>query len=143
MISELATDLNTAVKSIASGGFGTAPVRVGLAVGAKAVDPTMQKVPTPAAWIVFTGDTNLSTEEQGECFTSTKMEFIVKVFLEYDTELDLITNQYPVLNEVITTVNGRQGPNGSKRWKYEGQTLDELTGNRVVFDQRYSIIASL
>lgn len=143
MISELATDLNTAAKSVASGAFGTTPVRVGLAVGAKALDPTMQKVATPAAWIIFTGDQNLSDVEQGECFTSVKMEFIVKVFLDYDTEQDLLANQYPVLNELITTINGRQGPNGAKRWKYEGQSLDELTGNRVVFDQRYSIIASL
>lgn len=143
MISELATDLNTAAKSVASGAFGTAPIRVGLAVGAKAIDPTLQKVDTPAAWIVFTGDQNTSSTEQGECVTYVKMEFIIKVFLDYDTELDLITNQYPVLNELIVTINGRQGPNGSKRWKYEGQSLDELTGNRVVFDQRYSIVAAL
>jgi len=143
MINELATDLLTAVKSITSNKFGVLAKRVGLAAGAKGMDPTMSKVALPACWVVFVGDQNLSGNPEGECPTFTKTDFIVKVFMEYSTEADLIANQYPLLEEVITTVNGRQGPLGSRKWKYEGQTLDELTGNRVVFDQRYSIVAAL
>lgn len=143
MIGELSTDLLTAAKSIASNKFGTTTKRVGLAVGAKSIDPTLQKVQLPAAWIVMIGDQNQSNLDQGECPSFIKTEFIIKVFMDYTTETDLITNQYPLLEELINTINGRQGPVGAKKWKYEGQTLDELTGNRVVFDQRYSIVAAL
>lgn len=143
MIADLSSDLITATKSIASAKFGTAPIRVGLAVGAKSIDPTLQKIALPAAWVVFIGDQNQSNLDQGECPAFVKTEFVIKVFLEYSTESDLITNQYPLLEELITTINARQGPAGSKKWKYEGQTLDELTGNRIVFDQRYSIVAAL
>jgi hypothetical protein len=143
MIGELSTDLLTAAKSITSNKFGTTTKRVGLAVGAKSIDPTLQKVQLPAAWIVMIGDQNQSNLDQGECPSFIKTEFIIKVFMDYTTETDLITNQYPLLEELINTINGRQGPVGAKKWKYEGQTLDELTGNRVVFDQRYSIVAAL
>lgn len=143
MISLLATDLLTAAKSISSNKFGTTVKRVGLAAGAKGTDPTMSKVTTPAAWIVFIGDQNLSSQLEGECPTFAKLEFIIKVFMDYKSEADMIANQYPLLTELITTLNGRQGPLGSRKWKYEGQTLDELTGNRIVFDQRYSITAAL
>lgn len=143
MISLLASDLLTAAKSVQSNKFGTVVKRVGLAAGAKGMDPTMSKVQTPAAWVVFIGDQNQSISNEGECPTFTKLNFIVKVFMDYTTEADLITTQYPLLVEVITTINGRQGPVGSRKWKYEGQTLDEMTGNRVIFDQRYSIVAAL
>jgi len=143
MIAELSLDLLTAAKSIASNKFGTTTKRVGLAVGAKSVDPTMQKVQTPAAWVVFIGDQNTSPLVEGECPPFVKMEFIIKVFMEYTTEADLLANQYPLLAELITTINARQGPTGARKWKYEGQTIDELTGNRIVFDQRYSIVAAL
>ena len=143
MIATLSTDLVTAAKSITSNKFGTTVKRVGLAVGATSIDPTMQKVVTPAAWVVFTGDQTLSNLDQGECNPTVKMEFVIKVFLQYSTEADLIANQYPLLSELISTISGRQGPVGSKRWKYEGQAIDELTGNRVVFDQRYSIVVAL
>lgn len=143
MIAELSADLLTAVKEIASNKFGITLKRVGLAVGAKSIDPTLQKVQLPAAWVVYIGDQNLSALDQGECPAFTKTDFIIKVFMEYSTEADLIANQYPLLEELINTINGRQGPVGAKKWKYEGQTLDELTGNRIVFDQRYSIVAAL
>ncbi len=143
MIADLSNDLLTAAKSIVSNKFGTTTKRVGLAVGAKSIDPTLQKVQMPAAWVVFIGDQNQSTSDQGECPAFIKTEFIIKVFMEYTTESDLVTNQYPLLEELINTINARQGPIGAKKWKYEGQTLDELTGNRIVFDQRYSIVAAL
>lgn len=143
MIAELSTDLLTAAKSITSNKFGTTTKRVGLAVGAKSIDPTLQKVQTPAAWVVYIGDQNQSNLNEGECPAFLRAEFIIKVFMDYTTEADLIANQYPLLTELINTINARQGPAGSKKWKYEGQTLDELTGNRIVFDQRYSIVVAL
>ena len=141
MIGSIAQDLLTKVKTVTA--FGTTPVRVGLAVGGKGIDPTMEKVILPASWVIYTGDTNIDTSNQGECGPNIRMEFIVKILVSYGTESDLITNQFTLLENVINAVNGKAGPVGTKKWKYEGQTIDELTDKRLVFDQRYSIITFL
>ena len=145
MIGQLALDIITKAKSIESNGFGTTVKRVGLAAGGTAIDPLMEKVARPAAWVIFVGDQNTDqTSDQGNCAgAQVSVNFIVKIIMDYDTEADLINVQYPLLKEVIRSINGTQGPLGAKRWKYEGQTLDELSANRVVFDQRYSITTIL
>jgi len=144
MISELGTDLLTKIKALPSGKLGTTPVRIGLAVGATSIDPFMEKVQLPAAWAVYVGD-NLNTNDvQGNaCGNTAVAQFVIKVFVEYISEKDLLDNQYPLLREIAKQVNGQPGPKGAMKWKYEGQTLDEITGNRVVFDQRYSIVTIL
>lgn len=141
MIAEIAQDLVTKIK--ASTSFGTTTKRIGLAAGAKGMDPMMEKAARPAAWVIFVGDENLATGDQGECGANVKLNFIVKVIVDYSTEADLIDNQYPLFEEVINLVHGQSGPLGAKRWKYEGQSIDELTGSRMVFDQRYSIVTIL
>lgn len=143
MISELATDLLNKIKALPSGKLGTTTKRIGLAVGATSIDPFMEKVTLPAAWAVFVGDQSNNTTQQGQCGEMITANFVVKVFVQYTSEKDLLDTQYPLLHEIATQVNGQQGPTGSMRWKYEGQTLDELTGNRAVFDQRYSITSKL
>lgn len=143
MISELGQDLLTKIKGLPSGKLGTNPVRIGMAVGATSVDPFMEKVPMPAAWAIYVGDQVNNTNAQGACATTCTYQFVVKVFVEYNTEKDMLDNQYPLLHEIAKQVNGQAGPTGSMRWKYEGQSLDELTGNRAVFDQRYSIVSSI
>lgn len=143
MISELATDLLSKIKALPSGKLGTGPVRIGLAVGATAIDPFMEKVTLPAAWVIFTGDQTNSADQQGMCGGTVVASFIVKVFVDYISEKDLLDTQYPLLREIAKQVNGTQGPVGSMRWKYDGQTLDEISGNRVVFDQRYSVVTIL
>lgn len=143
MIAESAQDLVAKVKSIASNKFGTTTKRVGLAIGGKSIDPLIEKSPRPLAWIIFTSDENLDTDDQGVCGSYIKLNFVVKLLIDYTNETDLLTNQLPLLEEVINAVGGQQGPIGSKRWKYEGQSMDELTATRLVFDQRYSIITIL
>lgn len=143
MISQLGTDLLNKIKALPSGALGTAPVRVGLAVGATSIDPFMEKVKLPAAWAVYVGDINTSTDAQGQCGGTVVAQFVLKVLVEYTNEKDLLDNQYPLLREITKQINGQMGPLGAMRWKYEGQTLDELTGNRAVFDQRYSIVTTL
>ena len=143
MISQLGTDLVNKIKALPSGKLGTNPVRVGLAVGATTIDPFMEKVQLPAVWAVFTGDTTTSADPQGQCAATVTAQFIVKVIVDYVNEKDLLDNQYPLLREITKQINGMQGPTGSMRWKYEGQTLDEISGNRVIFDQTYSIVTIL
>lgn len=143
MIAEIAEDLIAKIKATPSNKFGTTTKRVGLAAGAKGMDPMMEKAARPAAWVIFVGDENLDTGDQGDCGANLKLNFIVKVIVDYNTESDLIDNQYPLFEEVINAVHGHSGPIGAKRWKYEGQSLDELTGSRMIFDQRYSIVTIL
>ena len=143
MISELGTDLLNKIKALPSGKLGTAPVRAGLAVGATAIDPFMEKVTLPAVWAVYVGEQSNNQSQQGQCADMVVAQFVVKVFLEYTNEKDLLDNQYPLLVEIAKQINGQQGPVGTMKWKYDGQTLDELTGNRVVFDQRYSMVTIL
>jgi len=143
MISELGQDLLNKIKALPSGKLGTAPVRVGLAVGATSIDPFLEKVQLPAAWAVFVGDATNSTSGQGQCGGTIVASFVLKVFVQYTNEKDMLDNQYPLLHEIAKQINGQQGPVGAMKWKYEGQTLDELTGNRAVFDQRYSIVTIL
>lgn len=144
MIASLATDLITRVKGIASNKFGTTVKRVGLAAGGTDIDPTMEQVEYPASWVIYVSDQNLDPSDQGTCGGAlVKVSFVVKIIVNYDNEKDLIDNQYPLLTEVVKAVNGQQGPTQSKRWKYEGQSIDELSANRIVFDQRYSIVTVL
>lgn len=139
MIGELAQDLISRIKAIPSQKFGAAVPRVGLAVGGKNVDPLITTAQRPCAWVIYIGDENLDDTEN--CGPFMRFNFIVKVIIDYKNETDLITTQFPLLEEIIAQVNGVNGPAGAKSWRYEGQTIDELTGERIVFDQRYSITA--
>ena len=143
MIAEIAQDLITKVKATTGSPFGTPVQRVGLAAGGKGIDPMMERVARPAAWVIYLGDEQLEQGLEGSCGASIRLNFVVKVIMDYDTESDLLTNQYPILEAVINGIHGRDGITGTKRWKYEGQSLDELTGNRMIFDQRYSIVTIL
>ena len=143
MISEVAEDLINKIKALPSESLGTNPIRVGLAVGATAIDPFMEKVQLPAVWAVFVGDTSTTTGPEGQCGSTVVLNFVVKVFVQYDTQSGLLDTQLPLLHEIAKQINGMPGPVGTKKWKYEGQTMDELTGNRIVFDQRYSIVSIL
>lgn len=144
MIADLATDLIARVKGITSEKFGVAVKRVGLAVGGTSIDPTLEDVEHPAAWVIYVSDQNIDPSDQGTCAgAQVKVNFVVKIIVDYANEADLIANQYPLLVEVVRAVNGQAGPVGAKRWKYEGQAIDELTSNRIVFDQRYSIVTIL
>lgn len=142
MISTLALDLRDKIKAIASGKLGS-PARVGLAVGATTIDPSMERVVLPAVWVVYVGNVSNNATNQGMCGEMVTNQFVVKVFVKYDSEKDMLDNQWPLLDEIAQTVNGSVGPVGSMRWKFEGQQLDELSGNRAVYDQRFSIVASI
>ena len=139
MISDCAQGLLTLVKTNTA--FGLDIQRVGIAAGGKNVDPTMNNVRIPAAWIVYTGSENI--EQNENCGPVVRLNFVVKIFLDYATEVDLLQNQYPILVNTINAVSGKAGPAGSKKWRFDGEAIDELTGNRIVYDQRYSIVAYL
>lgn len=138
MISDIAEDLITKIKTVT-----VLNNRVGLAVGGKVVDPLMEKVPKPAVWVIYMGDEAQTEQDQGYCAPFIKMSFVVKVFVDYTNEKDLLDNQFPLLEDIINAVNGKSGITGAKNWKYEGQTIDEVASNRLVFDQRFSVVTVL
>ena len=112
MISQLSQDLLNKIKAIPSGKLGTSPVRAGLAVGATSIDPFMEKVQLPAVWAVYVGDVQLDGDPQGKCGATVQAQFVVKVFVEYTSEKDLVDNQYPLLREIANQINGQMGPAG-------------------------------
>lgn len=139
MISILAQDLVSKIKAVPSNAFGIGSnSRVGLAVGGKATDPLLEKIVKPAAWVIFIGDENVDTREQVRCGSIVRFSFVVKIIMDYKTEAELLSVQFPLLDEVRGTVHGSSSTSGNN-WKYEGQTMEELTANRVVFEQRYSL----
>lgn len=131
-ISTIAGDIVTRIKTISS--FGG---RVGLAVGGQDVDTTNVDLPRPAVWVVYVGDEVMSANEISPCREVIKLNFVVKVLVDYDNEAKLISTHLPLLHTVVSTVKGNSPIAGSK-WVYEGQSLEELTPERMVWVQNYS-----
>lgn len=142
MIGELAADLVTKIKTVAS--FGTAPnQRVGLTVGGTQSDPLLSSVQMPAAWVIFVGDQVQELNDQGECGPYVRFNFAVKVLVDNTSETSLTSINMPLLEEIISVVNAQTSIVGAKKWRYEGQSINEISGQRLVFEQRYSVTAIL
>jgi phage gp37-like protein len=140
MLAELAQDLVDKLKTVSG-----LESRVGLAVGGREGDPLMTKVALPAAWVVYRGDEAIDDTTRGRCVATVRTTFIVKVLVEYKSGLDLTSVQFPLVESIIKTINGTK-PTGlltTTGWKYEGQTIDEIETNRLVYDQIYTTTISL
>lgn len=142
MIGDLATDLLTKLKTITE--FGTAPSRVGLTIGGKTLDPIMENITKPACWVVFTGDSNNNTQPRSNssCQKEFTYNFIVKIVVDYTNDKNLIDTQFPLLEEVTNTIDGTKVSNKSDKWKYTGQSVEEITDKRLVFNQSYTIVVN-
>lgn len=114
--------------------------RVGVRVGGGSYDPINRDLPRPAAWVVYTGDTIVDGNELNPCPQVIKLNYSVMILVDYD--VDLILTHLPLIHEVVSVVNGSEAIPGSK-WFYEGQTLDELEGGRMVWQQNYSVRTSV
>jgi len=126
-------DLVDTVKAVAS--FSN---RVGLAVGGQEIDPINRDLTRPAAWVIYIGDDFVSGNTMNPCNTLIKLNFIVKILIDYDSEANLISTHLPLLHEVAQAVQGGEPAPGSK-WLYEGQGLEALEPDRMVWNQQYSI----
>jgi len=127
MIAECAKDLYTKVQSISA-----LATSAGLAVGGREGDPGMTKVPLPAAWILaHNGVTTLpQTDGQVKQKTTAQMIFVVMLYVQYLGQNDLITNQLPLLQSVISTVHGTDSPSG-ERWAFKDYTLTMVNQDRL------------
>lgn len=116
--------------------------RVGLTVGGKDIDPINRELPHPSAWIVYIGDEVVSSTPMNPCSTLIKLNFVVKVVVDYGTEANLTTTQFPLLHNVVSSVQGKEPVSGSK-WLYDGQVLESLEPNRMVWAQSYSAMIGI
>lgn len=112
--------------------------RVGLAVGGQEIDPINRELQRPAAWVIYVGDDFVEGNEMNPCQTLIRMNFIVKVLVDYDNEASLISTHLPLLHEVVQAVQGGSPVPGMK-WLYESQGLEALEPERMVWNQQYSI----
>lgn len=142
-MTDIATLMTSAVDKVKSAT--NIDSRAGLAAGGQPSNPTMRKAPLPCAWVIYAGDSNTSTETRAiGPVVDVQHEIIVKVLTAYNTEQSLKTVSYPTLQNVIKSMTAEPvSTSGScDRFKYEGQTLEELD-DRMVYIQRYSLSGNL
>lgn len=142
-MTNIATLMESAVTKVKSAA--NIDSRAGLAAGGQAADPKMRRAPLPCAWVIYAGDANTSTDTRAIGSTvDIQHEIIVKVLTAYNTEQSLKTVSYPTLQNVIKAMTTEPvsltGP--CDRFKYEGQTLEELD-DRIIYVQRYSLSGNL
>lgn len=113
--------------------------RVGLAVGGTENDPVNRELPHPGVWILYVGDSLIANPEMNACNELIKLNFVVKVITDYDDQSGLINTQLPLLHDIVQVVRGQEAVAGSK-WLYEGQQMEQLTPERMVWAQNYSIL---
>ena len=116
--------------------------RVGLAVGGQEIDPINRELTRPAAWVIYIGDDFVSGSQINPCSTVVKLNFIVKILVDYDNESNLISTHLPLLHDVVQAVQGEEPVTGMK-WLYEGQGLEALDSDRMVWNQQFSITMGL
>lgn len=141
MISELAADLVAKVETIAA-----LTSRTGLAIGGRVNDPGLLKIPLPAAWIVLKQDAieepGYTHESDGGLVSPSERvlaTFAVTVFINYDTDADMLTNQLPLLELVTEAIHGKDATISGYRWRYIGQKLALVYPDRMAYEQRYTV----
>ncbi|RKZ94796.1 MAG: hypothetical protein DRQ46_09370 [Gammaproteobacteria bacterium] len=115
--------------------------RVGFTVGAQDMDPMNDKLTLPFVWIIYTGDNLVSTNEINPGCEFIKLNYIVKVAIDYDRdENELIDTRLPLLHTIADALVGETPAilPGSA-WLYEGQSVESIDSDRQVWVQNYSI----
>lgn len=114
--------------------------RVGLAVGGKQHDPTNQQITMPAAWVIYTGDDLIAGSQMNPQVQNYTCNFVVKILVNYADETSLSTVELPLLHKVAKVVQGSEPTNyPGFVWSYDGQGLESLDPDRMVWQQQYSI----
>jgi hypothetical protein len=140
MITELAQDLINRIIEVPA-----FEQRVGMMVGGTEADPNMTKSPFPFAWVIYGGSAQAGeAREGGKVYRETKFLFNVSIGLKYGiSEADILNNQLPVLEAVQQSVAGQKPFDRVGRWEYDGESLDALTPDRMIYTMRFSIVGYL
>lgn len=117
--------------------------RVGMALGGRDIDPQLENVPKPAAWILYNGSTNIDEREDGSCVTPVRHDLDVLLIVDNGNATHLKTNVFPLIESVIAEINGKEGPLGTKYYRYESSFLDALESDRLIYSFRFTIIAMI
>ncbi len=150
MIAECAADLLARAQSVPE-----LTSRCGLSLGGHSIDPTLLKIPLPAAWVIYGGDqpdeAPFGSSGQGGGGMVPQQQVMlslwrVVVYLPYTTDEDLINVQYPLIESVLMAVrntitsddNGTAAPSGH-RWRYAGQKLVLVYNDRLAYEQHYTL----
>lgn len=127
MIAQAISDLYTKLQAIPALATG-----VGLVIGGQEPDPGMTKVALPAAWVVHDGavNTQLITNPFPPTIPTVHMGYDVLLLVAYTSQQDLINNQLPLVEAVITAIHGTVGPSG-QRWYWKAHKLQRLNASRL------------
>ena len=83
----------------------------------------------------------MNDAEGGQKYQRVRYNFSVVVAIEYGlSEADFMNEQLAVLEAIQMAVRGTQGHNYSDLWQYEGQELQTVFPNRLVYNMHFSII---
>ena len=118
--------------------------RVGLAVGGTDIDPINRDLPRPASWVVFTGMTVTDAVDPATKTVSVSYNYVVKILVDYSNESQLISTDFPILENTISAVKGTN-INGLAfhTWSFTGLSLESLDADRMVWVANFSCNTSL
>ena len=118
----------------------TVATSVGMATGGRATDPAMTNVPLPCVWLVMSDDKphdpSTGSNPAGQVVITT---YVLMVHVPYVSQADLLGTQLPLLESIVAAIRGQQAPKGQK-WRYEGQQLSVINVDRLIYEQKYSIV---
>jgi hypothetical protein len=110
----------------------------GLAVGGKAPDPGMTKMTLPFAWVLAHAGVNTANPQLALPPTNIQaaLTYVVMLYVPYLKQSDLITNQLPLLNQVIRAVHGKLSPTGN-RWQWKMYRLGLVNPDRLGYSLEF------
>jgi hypothetical protein len=130
-LSAAAQDLYTKIQAIPA-----LASSAGLVLGGKEPDPGMTKIPLPAAWILLSQFDNENVGallNRPPTIANVRALYGVMLYLPYISQSDLITNQLPLLEQVIAAIQGTAitGTGASQRWTLHSGKLVLLNTDRL------------
>lgn len=116
---------------------------IGMALGGRDPDPSMTKIPLPAAWVLLAED-KPNDPETALVPTSQMLlvDYVVMAYVPYISQSDLINTEFPLLRAIRTAIHSTNSPNGN-RWKYLGQRLVLANTDRLGYEQRYRVLVPI
>ncbi len=143
-LSDTAQDIFTKVSSIPALANST-----GLTVGGQAPDAGLTKVPLPAAWVLLSSLTNENTgllANVPPTVANTVLQQTIMLHVPYISQSDLITNQLPLLEAVITAIQGTTIAGfslNSQRWNLHSLTLFAVNPDRLIYRLLFEVFTPL
>ncbi len=130
-----ATDIYTKLATVS-----VLAASAGFALGGKAPDPAMTKIPLPAAWVLLGSDEATEPETVGLVARNQvlRVEYVVMIYVPYLSQTDLINTQFPLLRAARAAIHSTTAPNGN-RWSYKKQKLALVNVDRLAYEQRYVV----